>query len=133
MDAEARTDERAKRHDRAGAGVLQLARIDRVVAAIDHDLKPFSYQDLRGLQGFFHVRIKRLLVGEHFQLHQRPAAGLARQAQRPQRIVSSEAAGGVWQIDNLARIDKIDKAGLAGIRKVHPAHRHGNHLCAAGF
>ncbi len=81
----------------------------------------------------FHVGIERLLVGEDFELHQLPIARLAREAERAQRFVGSEAAGGVGQEGRLLRIDVIGETLLGGIGKIHAPHRDGDDLGAAGF
>ena len=113
LDAEARTDRRAQRHDRHRAGFLQLLRGDRIVDAIDHRLEAFIGQHLGRAQRFAHVRIERLGLAQHLQLDQVPAARLARQPQRADRLLGGEAAGGVGQVGDLLRIDIIRPASAA--------------------
>ena len=98
-------DRRAQRHDRDRAGLLQLLRGDRIVDAIDHRLEALGDQRLGRLQRLAHVGIERLRLAQHLQLDQLPAARLARQPQRADRLLGGEAAGGVGQIGDLLRID----------------------------
>ena len=68
LDAEARADQRTQRHDGDAAGIFQLARVDRIVAAIDHHFETLGDEDFRGGERLLHIRIQRLLIGQHFQL-----------------------------------------------------------------
>src|SRR3546814_17039492 len=53
------------------------------------------------------VGIERARLAEHLELDQVPAARLARQPQRADRIFGAEAAGGVGQIGDLLRVDEV--------------------------
>ena len=103
LDAEARADRRAQRHDRDRAGFLELLRGDRIVDAIDHRLEAFLHQHLGRAQRLAHVGIERLRLAQHLELHEVPAARLARQPKRADRVLGGEAAGGVGQVGDLLR------------------------------
>ena len=85
LDAEARTDGSCERHDRAAAEIFELFRHDRIIGAIDHHLEAVLDERFGRTQRLDHVGIERLLVAQHFELHEVPAARLARKAQRPAR------------------------------------------------
>src|SRR6476620_4355165 len=67
---------------------------DGVVDAIDHRLEAFLHEGLRRAQRFAHVGIKRRRLTEHRELDEVPAARLASQPKRPDRLLGGEAAGG---------------------------------------
>uniref|UniRef100_A0A0N4ZJ08 Biotin carboxylation domain-containing protein n=1 Tax=Parastrongyloides trichosuri TaxID=131310 RepID=A0A0N4ZJ08_PARTI len=125
-----RADRRAQRHDGHGARVLQLARIDGVVGAIDHDLKALGGQQLQRPQGLFHVGEQGLWVRQNLQLDQAPAARLARQTKGPHSVFAGEAARRIGQIGVFLRVDEVRQHRLVRIGQVHPAHGHGDHFGA---
>ena len=71
-----------------------------------------------------------LRLAQHLELDQVPAARLARQAQRADRVLGGEAAGGVGQIGDLLRVDEVGQHRRLGIGDVDPAHRDGDDLRA---
>ena len=132
MQAEAGPDRRCQRHDRNRAQILQPLRHQRIVVAVNHDLKAVIREHLRRAQGLDHIGIKSFLFAQHFKFHEAPAAGLARKAQGADRIFPREAASGVGQIGDRLRIDEIDQLGLAGVRQVHAADGNGDEFRTAG-
>ena len=78
-------------------------RQQRIVGAIDHDLEAFAHEHFGRAQGFDHVGIERLLVAQDFELDEGPAARLAREAQRAQRVLGGVTARGVGQVDVFLR------------------------------
>ena len=119
-----------KRHDRHRAGFLELLRGDRIVDAIDHRLEALFDQHLGRSQRLAHVGVKRLRLAQHLELDQVPAARLARQPERADRVLGGEAAGGVGQVGDLLRVDEVGQHRLARIGDVDPPHRDGDDLRA---
>jgi NADH dehydrogenase len=60
------------------ASILAALGHNWVVGAVDHHLEAFLGQQFGSADGFDHVRIQRLGLGQHFQLDQVPPARLAR-------------------------------------------------------
>ncbi len=69
-DAHAGADQRCQWHDRHATNVFQLFRDNRVVRGIDHHLKAFCDQRLRGGERFHHIGVERLRIAQDFELYQ---------------------------------------------------------------
>ena len=113
--------------------LFETLRHQRIIAAIDHHLKTFAYQDFGGAQGLQHVGIKSFPVAQDFEFNQRPAACFARKPQGAQRLFGGEATGGVRQEDIFCRIDEIDQTRGARFHQIHAAQRDGDDLGAGRF
>ncbi len=133
LDSSPRADRSAQRHDRDRARLLELLRRDRIVDAIDHRLEALVHQHFRRAQRLAHVGVEGLRLAQHLELHQRPTACLAREAERADRLVRGEAADGVGKIGDLLRVDEVGQHRLARVGDVHLAHRDGDDLRARSF
>src|SRR3989442_179848 len=98
------------------AGVFVHLRLDRIVGAVHHHLEAFVHQLLGGLERLGHVRIQRVRIAQHLELHQLvPVEQLAREAQRAHRVLRRIAAGGIGQIGELRRRQRVEQARLAAV------------------
>ena len=91
-----------------------------------------------GLKGAEGIRQQVAAIGDHLQLHKGVVllAGefgqLAAEPGHPDRLLGGGAAGGVGQHPDAAPIDRLHQAAMAGSLALHPSHRHGHDLAAAG-
>src|SRR5437868_2783190 len=91
---------------------------------------PSSMQTAQSLA----VGEQRLLVAQHFELHERRGSAdlqLARESERANRFVGGEATGGVREQHALLG-DPVEERLLALRLQVEPAHGDGDHLRAGG-
>ena len=123
LDAEARANRRAERHDRRGAGVFELAADDRIVVGVGQHDEPFLHQHARRLEQRLVVGKQRPLVADHFELHPVRQPGLAAEPRRADRFVGGVAAGGVRQDEVLRRVDVVEQRFLRCGRRCSRAAR----------
>src|SRR5438309_1912168 len=109
------------------------------------DALPYSLRGMRparnarrpaSVASFMAVAVaeRRLLVAQHFELHQRLGSAdleLAREPERANRFVGAEASRGVREQHALLR-DPVEERLLALRLQVEPAHGDGDHLRAGG-
>jgi hypothetical protein len=89
---------RSQGHHRDATDLLQLARDNRVITGVHHDLKAIRDQCFSGTQCLQHVREQCLLITKNFQFHQVVTIQqFARQTTGAHRIFRAVAAGGVGQ------------------------------------
>ena len=113
---------------------FELARDDRIVGRVDHDLESIFHQGLSGMQGFADIGKERFRVAQHLELDQRVAVEqLARELQRPDSVVGAVAAGRIGQHREHICRQVVEQRRLAGcLADIGPANRDGDDLRPRG-
>ena len=138
QNALAAADRAAGGHHAGGAGGLEVAGHDGIVAGVAEDGEALGDEDSGRVEGGDGVGQERAGVGEDFQFH--PVGAAVPQAGEDfpthpggaEGVVGVEAAGGVGEDGVAVGIDEVEQLATGFVLQPLPADGHGDNLSAAG-
>src|SRR6266853_5969786 len=110
LNAQSGSDWRSQRHHRGCASINQFSRRDQIIIGIRKNNKSFLHQNARRFNQLFGIRIKRLLVTNHFEFYPVGKTAFPPQPRSANRFFRGVTRGGIRQDKHFVARNKDRKS-----------------------